>query len=87
MPRFIKPKSASTKPTSIVLKLPLAKWNAAGRKLADQFPKEPAGWVILADAAQGFGGDKARQLYAQIAAKAPTAELKRTAHQSTHRPK
>jgi thiol-disulfide isomerase/thioredoxin len=57
----------------------LGEMERSGRKLADQFPKEPAGWMILADAAQGFGGDKARQLYANIAAKAPTAELKRTA--------
>ena len=57
----------------------LGEMERSGRKLADQFPKEPAGWIILSDAAQGFGGDKARQLYAQIAAKAPTADLKRTA--------
>ena len=57
----------------------LGEMERSGRKLADQFPKEPAGWMILADAAQGFGGDKARQLYAQIAARAPTAELKRAA--------
>jgi thiol-disulfide isomerase/thioredoxin len=57
----------------------LGEMERSGRKLVDQFPKDPAGWMILADAAQGFGGEKARQLYGLIAAKAPTAELKRTA--------
>jgi peroxiredoxin len=57
----------------------LGEMERSGRKLADQFPKEPGGWQILLNAAAGFGGDKARQLYADIASRTPMADFKRTA--------
>ncbi|HEY6227581.1 MAG TPA: TlpA disulfide reductase family protein [Verrucomicrobiae bacterium] len=57
----------------------LGEMERSGRKLADQFPNEPIGWETLMAAAYGFGGEKARQLYTQIAAKAPTAKLKSAA--------
>jgi thiol-disulfide isomerase/thioredoxin len=57
----------------------LGEMERSGRKLADQFPKDAVGWKILFDAADGFGGEKARQLYTQIAMKAPAADLKRAA--------
>jgi len=57
----------------------LGEMERSGRKLADQFPKEPIGWETLLAAAYGFGGEKARQLYTQIAAQAPTAKLKAAA--------
>jgi thiol-disulfide isomerase/thioredoxin len=68
----------------------LGEMERSGRKLADQFPNEPIGWETLLAAAYGFGGEKARQLYTQIAAKAPTAKLKAAATsqlQALNRPK
>jgi thiol-disulfide isomerase/thioredoxin len=56
----------------------LGEMERSGRKLASEFPNESAGWQMLLNAADGFGGEKAKQLYADIAAHA-SAELKTVA--------
>jgi thiol-disulfide isomerase/thioredoxin len=57
----------------------LGEMERCGRKLATDFPRDPAGWRILMTAAAGFGGTKAQQLYNDVVANAPTDDLKITA--------
>ena len=62
----------------------LGEMERSGRKLAAEFPNAPDGWEILLRAAEGFGGEKARQLYRDIAANGPTQSLKTVATARIH---
>ena len=62
----------------------LGEMERSGRKLATEFPKEPDGWEILLRAAEGFGGEKARQLYTDISRNGATQSLKAVATARIH---
>ena len=62
----------------------LGEMERSGRKLATEFPNAPDGWEILLRAAEGFGGEKARQVYTDIAKNGATHNLKATAIARIH---